>query len=127
MLEAHIMVKIDKLSVNQNNNNNTFTDSYTKLVWQKDVSVTKYNFENAIKYCKNLSLDDISDFRLPSIDELESIKKSTANHINKDIEQIFWSSTKKSEKSRYIKVYNFSKDVIKNTTATKRFYVRCVK
>jgi hypothetical protein len=128
MIEAHVMVKIDKLSINKKNNNkDTFTDSYTKLVWQKDVSVTKYNFENAIKYCKNLSLDDISDFRLPSIDELESIKKSTANHINKDIEQIFWSSTKKSEKSRYIKVYNFSKDVIKNTTATKRFYVRCVK
>jgi hypothetical protein len=57
----------------------TFVDTTTRLEWQDDASVKK-DWQGAIAYCKNLSLEGKSDWRLPSIEELLSITDDTKYH-----------------------------------------------
>ncbi len=50
-------------------------DRETNLIWQDDYNSKsmKKNWEEAKKYCQELVLDDKSNWRLPSIGELQSI------------------------------------------------------
>jgi len=53
--------------------NNTVVDQGTGLEWQKSDDATPRNWQNALAYCENLSLDSKTDWRLPNIRELKSI------------------------------------------------------
>ncbi len=56
-----------------NNSNNTVTDNNTGLVWMKtDDGVTR-DWQTAVDYCDTLSFGGLSDWRLPTYQELESI------------------------------------------------------
>ena len=52
---------------------NTVVDQGTGLEWQKNDDATPRNWQNALAYCENLSLDAKTDWRLPNIRELKSI------------------------------------------------------
>ncbi len=52
-----------------NNGNGTVTDDITNLTWQRENTVTK-NWADALKYCDDLNLAGLTDWRLPSKKEL---------------------------------------------------------
>jgi hypothetical protein len=49
---------------------NLVKDNYTNLVWTKNGSSKEMNWKSAKRYCRDLSVDGYSDFRLPTIEEL---------------------------------------------------------
>jgi hypothetical protein len=64
------------------------------LIWQdnNDVKVVTGYWQDGINYCKNLILDGYSDWRLPTIKELESIIKIKNDFKNMKWTE-YWSST----------------------------------
>ena len=58
-----------------NRNKNTVIDNKRDLMWQDNLDAKTYNtnWVSAIKYCKNLTLNKYTNWRLPHIDELLSI------------------------------------------------------
>ena len=76
-------------------------------MWQKEDDGVKRNWENAKEYCSNLSLDNYSNWRLPTIEELyylgDMTKVKPAIDTNYfDIENsYYWSATTyKNDSSR---------------------------
>ena len=51
----------------------TWTDSSTGLMWAKKDNDSDVNQNRALAYCQNLLLDNYSGWRLPTIDELQTI------------------------------------------------------
>jgi len=86
------------------NASNVITDSNTKLQWQDQYldAQKDLNWTQALDYCEALSLDNHSDWRLPNINELESIMDRTVipsvdtntfTTIKKLLTIVYWSST----------------------------------
>lgn len=50
-----------------------WSDPSTGLMWTAKDNGRDISWRNAVKYCQNLSLAGYSDWRLPSIDELQNI------------------------------------------------------
>jgi hypothetical protein len=62
-------------------NNETVTDHKTSLIWQRtDDGTQRNNFDDANQYCGDLVLGGYSDWRLPRIDELETILDYSRYH-----------------------------------------------
>lgn len=90
--------------------NEVVSCSKGKLMWQdnSDANTTKKMWKEAIRYCENLTLANHNDWRLPNINELESLvdykkfsgTKMQDGFINK-APDIYWSST--SGLGRHIK------------------------
>jgi len=55
------------------NGDGTVTDNRTGLMWQKKTALGTYMWQEALKYCENLSLAGHDDWRLPNVRELQSI------------------------------------------------------
>ena len=55
------------------NNDGTISDLATGLMWQKADSGNLFDWEEALKYAKNLALANFSDWRVPTAKELQSI------------------------------------------------------
>jgi len=51
----------------------TWTDPQTNLIWAGKDNGTDVNREQAIEFCRNLTLDSRRDWRLPTIDELQTL------------------------------------------------------
>src|SRR5579883_3402912 len=56
-------------------------DTQTNLLWQRDHSVKKHNWENANAYCRKLHLGGVAKWRLPSLKEMQSIAEK---HLDRD-------------------------------------------
>ena len=54
------------------NQDGTVTDTATGLMWQQD-GAGQMNWETALSYCENLVLAGYDDWRLPNINELQSL------------------------------------------------------
>ena len=108
------------------NSTNTVKDNYTGLIWQKkDDGINNRDWEDAKRYCSNLSLDGYSDWRLPTMEELyylsditkiEATFDSKFNYKRKpaidtnyfDITNSrYWSSTTYKPISSDIWIFNF--------------------
>jgi len=87
------------------NGDGTITDKATGLMWQKSDSGSAMNWRDALAYAQKLTLAGHTDWRLPSVKELQSIVDYTrapmvTNSAALDpifnvtnIESYFWSST----------------------------------
>jgi len=119
-------------------------DFNTGLIWQYKINKNKYDWQDAKKYCQNLSLYKYNDWRLPNIDELESIltdkayensiSNSGKSYIKKPLlnsmitkSQLFWSSTSSSFNSFYAIDVNFGSNYIRTNGKEKSRYVRCIR
>lgn len=83
----------------KDNGNGTVTDRTTKFMWQQGEGGKK-NWDSAVAYCKSLSLAGHNDWRLPNIEELQSIidKNAPGPKIDKTyfpnaISSNYWSSS----------------------------------
>ena len=55
------------------NGDGTVTNTDTGLMWQQDTAPDTYSWGEALSYCENLTLANYTDWRLPNVNELQSI------------------------------------------------------
>lgn len=55
------------------NGNGTITDKITGLMWQKEMAPGRFTWSQALEYTSNLILAGYSDWRLPNINELQTL------------------------------------------------------
>lgn len=82
------------------NADGTITDNLTNLVWQKNPVADTLTWEQALNYADTLSLNGVTEWRLPNIKELQSINdESSINpslntaYFNTGSAKKYWSST----------------------------------
>jgi hypothetical protein len=96
----------------------TVTDTKTGLMWAAKDNGSPINWKNALSYCKNYSGGGLTDWRLPTLDELASLydpgeKNKCGYHITKLIDtsaSSCWASETRGSKAArfnftYGKVY----------------------
>jgi len=84
-------------------------DKETGLVWQKDLNITTYNWHYAFQACALLSLGGRKGWRLPMVEELQSlVDPPHANpalpvgHPFTNVQyEYYWSATSRSESSAW--------------------------
>jgi len=103
-LESNIEIAIDlekkikqinlktKSSLSSSSLKKIWKDKDTDLIWQVKVVKKTNKFNEAKAYCKNLTLDGYSNWKLPNLDELKSI-----------ITEEYYSNAKSITKKTYIK------------------------
>ena len=108
------------------------TDSKTGLMWQKKEYETK-RWQQALKYCEELTYAGYSDWRLPNKNELASLinyeKSGSPYSYFPDMPvNWFWSSsTRVSSTSRAWSVGFHSGGIVGSLNKTDTNYVRCVR
>ena len=114
------------------------SDNQTGLAWQdyygeNVADIQKSSWQDALIYCKELSLGNNSDWRLPNIKELRTIvdRKKYSPSIRLGFENIvadgYWSSTTDVSFNSYAWGDNFDKGDDYWEDKTKESYVRCVR
>lgn len=133
-------------SFTRDNTKKIVTDNITKLQWQDNeaTSTIKVDWNTATKTCKNLNLGGYTDWRLPTIEELESIinyeKSSNAEHAKYDefiyfpilFEYDYYLSSTKDASSSFFssKVWGIGfhlGHVSSLSTSASVFFARCVR
>ena len=56
------------------NGDGTIKDNVTGLMWAQELSTSSYTWDDAVKYCDTLTLGGYTDWRLPSVKELWSLR-----------------------------------------------------
>ena len=114
--------------------NDMVSDSFTKLQWQDNTTVGTKNWESALTYCENLSLNTHNDWRLPNLNELTSIvDRSKDSPAIVDIfvntqDSTYWSSTTYEHSKTYAWFVHFGTGSVENNKLkTTAKYVRCVR
>jgi len=114
------------------NNNGTVTNASTSLIWQKNTG-GYMNWKDALEYCENLTLAGSSDWRLPNINELQSL--ADYNKYNPVISEYYfsdtqsepyWSSTTNAGSAGNAWTLFFNNGGIYYNNKTDNYYVRCV-
>ena len=123
------------LSHNYSRNNEMVTDHVTGLIWQDNEEAKRVskNWESAKSHCSSLVFGGYSDWRLPSINELLSIRdlgkyNPAINSIFDNVTSSFyWSSTTDaSDSSNAWNVYfNYGLDY--HSDKGVELYIRCVR
>lgn len=110
------------------------TDKKTGLVWQDNsyAKSMKKDWSDSKDYCQNLILDGQSDWRLPTIKELQSIVNIKKSHPAikegfKNVAGSYWSSSDcvSNTSSAWFVVFHSGSTL--SRAKTKKYYVRCVR
>jgi len=74
-------------SFKRDNSNEVVIDTNTNLIWidNKETARLQLSHKDAVPYCENLSYGNSSSWRIPTIEEFQTIvdKKNIKTHINK--------------------------------------------
>jgi len=118
------------------NGNGTISDK-NGLMWQKEDEEddnTERRWDDAISYCKGLSLGGYSDWRLPNREELKSIidetrKKPTINttYFPNTKSSHYWSSTTDAGRTTGAWSVDFYGGSVYDGHKSNNYYVRCVR
>ena len=110
-------------------------DTTSQLVWQDNVEVEEKTllFSEAKEYCQSLTLDKESDWRLPTVYELQSIVDLTQYdpalqrgfHFGRS--ENYWSSTLYADDKDRAWFINFKSGSVEHSRQSYDFYVRCVR
>ena len=112
---------------------NVVTDSVYKLMWQDGEEIFKGDYDEAVKYCENLTFAGFEDWRLPTINELISITDKSKfdpainpafKSVNSDM---YYSFTKSAESMSNVWVVFFRNGVSIRQDASFRYFARCVR
>ncbi|MCX5884521.1 MAG: DUF1566 domain-containing protein [Proteobacteria bacterium] len=89
------------------NGDGTMTDNLTGLMWTKDANLSRGDWYQAVDFCNNLDLGGYTDWRLPNVNELESLVNAneansapwlnTQGFTNVDF-NYYWSSTSDTDR-----------------------------
>lgn len=137
-------------SYSRDNTNEIVTDNVTGFMWQDDTTgwkpyvteeswnLQEYNNtsgDTAVTYCENLTLGGHTDWRLPSLRELQTIidhetalfipKTDSAFNINSSSE--FWTSTRSMRFPALVWYVDFGSGEIDRWSAKDNRSVRCVR
>jgi len=109
-------------------------DTSTNLLWQdaaenKSLSIT---YKESQEYCAKLVIAEYSDFRIPTLQELQSIidynnyKPAIINGFNYAPNETYWSSTPSAKDNAFLWNINFTKG--HSSTSAKYYdrHIRCV-
>jgi serine/threonine-protein kinase len=92
----------------------TWTDPATGLMWAKKDNGNDINWQQATDYCRNLQLAGHSDWRLPTIDELQGIYDANANvngyHVKGSLQLSNWALLSSSPGNASGEVWHFDFD-----------------
>ncbi len=109
-------------------------DEKTGLIWQDNPQIpTELDYLEAQKYCRDLTLDGFSDWRLPTIRELATIidlktyRPALKKGFDMRLEERFWSDTTDAANPRNAWVVSFSYGEIESYPRSREYHVRCVR
>jgi len=113
---------------------NIVKDSLSKLEWQDDAVGSLMQWEAAINYCEALTIDKYSDWRLPNINELNSIadrskvNPAIVNSFENTGSYNYWSSTsyENPKNDAWFVTFNNNGGTY-HTSKDSNYYVRCVR
>ncbi len=112
--------------------NKTWTNPVTRLMWQNPPAKKEMNWKNAVNYCKKLSLGDYDDWRLPSRNELESLLRKDARGCKWPSEMLgecgwFWSSSSYASSTDRAWYVDFDDGYVSDGYKRYYRYARCVR
>ncbi len=107
-------------------------DSSTKLKWQDSKRVILSKWKHASMYCDKLSLNGYKDWRLPTIQELNTLiddskAKDTIYSPFIPTSDIFWSATPVQGDKQFAWSVNFSDSLTQNADKTFLHALKCVR
>jgi len=115
------------------NGDGTVTDILTGLMWQQETGVFM-DWESALNYCETLTLAGYNDWRLPDINELQSIVDYSrfdpaidANTFPNTQSSIYWSSTTDDSYPSFAWQVYFNYGNIYSYNKSNLYYVRAVR
>jgi hypothetical protein len=115
--------------------NGTVKEFDTELMWQQEDDNIEKKWNDAISYCKGLSLGGYNDWRLPNISELQSIIDKTGGiptinttYFPNTNSSSYWSSTTPASYNPYAwHVSFYNGDVSDHGDKSNTYSVRCVR
>ncbi|MCX5885086.1 MAG: DUF1566 domain-containing protein [Proteobacteria bacterium] len=120
------------------NTDGTMTDNLTGLMWTKNANLPggTTDWQQALDYANNLTLADYSDWRLPNVNELESLINANEAHpstwlnaqgftnVQVGYYDYYWSSTTGASSSAYALIVIISNgDVSYDSKSSYDYYV----
>ncbi|CAA6801465.1 MAG: MORN repeat protein [uncultured Sulfurovum sp.] len=95
-------------------------------VWQDEKTIKRFNWEEAIKYCNNLTLHDDSNWRLPTPKELKELYENKEKLKFFD-DYFYWTSTSSNKKSNSAWVVAFDAGFSGTHRKNYKLNTRCIK
>jgi len=116
------------------NGDGTVTNTNTGLMWQQGTASGTYNWQQALSYCENLTLAEYDDWRLPNVNELQSLVDyerrypsiNTAFFPN-TVSDDYWSSTTYTRAPLYALHVNFYSGMVDYYYKSNYYYVRAIR
>ncbi|MEI7423602.1 MAG: DUF1566 domain-containing protein [Prolixibacteraceae bacterium] len=118
----------------KDNGDNTITDNYTGLTWQKLQSLNTLTWEEALSYATSLTLTGKTDWRVPNVKELQSLndEKLYKPSFNKSffpnvLSGNYWSSTSQVNATNRAWDLNVDYGIVSYSDKTIKENVICVR